>query len=58
MHRTESIHIRPYDELVDRLDKYRRAQANPPSRPKAVEQLLEEALTARQAEADLQQQGA
>jgi hypothetical protein len=46
MRTSESIHLRPHDELLRELDKYRRAQANPPSRPKAVEQLLEEALTA------------
>jgi hypothetical protein len=47
MRSNESIHLRPPDELVRGIDAYRRSQANPPSRPRAVEELVQAALAAR-----------
>lgn len=48
MRTSESIHLRPHDELLREIDEFRRRKANPPSRPKAVEELVQQALTARQ----------
>jgi hypothetical protein len=44
MRTSESIHLRPHDELLREIDKFRRRKANPPSRPKAVEELVQEGL--------------
>ena len=49
MRSNESIHLRPPSELVREIDEYRRSKLNPPSRPRAIEELLQAALTARAA---------
>jgi hypothetical protein len=43
----ERIYFRPYDKLLRGIDDYRRSKANPPSRPRAVEELVQAALAAR-----------
>ena len=44
MRTSESIHLRPHDQLLREIDKFRRRKANPPSRPKAVEELVQKGL--------------
>jgi hypothetical protein len=53
-----SIHVRIENELLRAIDEYRRSAADPPTRPDAIRQLVQLGLMARQAEANLQQQGA
>jgi hypothetical protein len=38
------VQIRLHDEEREALDRYRREQVNPPSRPQAVRELLRRAL--------------
>jgi hypothetical protein len=41
------VHIRFHDDLLTKLDDYRRQQRNLPSRSEAVRRLVEQALTAK-----------
>jgi metal-responsive CopG/Arc/MetJ family transcriptional regulator len=46
---TVGVHVRLHQPLLSEIDEYRRDQANLPSRPTAIRQLLQQAL-ARQDE--------
>jgi hypothetical protein len=50
---SNGVHVRLQSELARALDDCRRAEADVPSRPEMVRRLLRQAVTARQAEADV-----